>query len=321
MNVRSTSRAAAAAAGLLFLALPAAAQAGADDSSATVNPWSTVDRDGGASLGEQVKDGDCAANRHVDERQLVHPITAPNISEDPFITTDVRGTFINHSFPRSQFLDGQSALIIDVQGRLAVTDDLQIFVNRLGLADIHLPDSADHGITDLGLGFKYAILKDWNTHQHVSLGASFEFGISDESNFYDDDEARLFATFARRLGEVNVSGSANLRLAVGDEDPRGDSDNLSLHLHADYPLHPNFSPVLELNYYDTLSNGGNVTPYSGVDLANFGGNEDEDVLSYGLGGEARLLDDVVVRAAYEAALTDNEDIFGDRWTLSAIWRF
>ena len=315
MNARLMGRAAAAAASLLLLALPAAAQVG------TGNPWDAVAREASATLGERASQERCSANRQVDERQLVHPITAPNISEDPFITTDVRGTYIHHSFPRTRFLDGQAAQIFDVQGRLAVRDDLQIFVNRLGVADIHLPDSEDHGITDLGLGFKYAVLKDWHTHQHVSLGASFEFGISDEEDFYDDDEARLFATFARRLGEVNVSGSVNLRFAVGAEDPRGDSDNLSLHLHADYPLHPNLSPVLELNYYDTLSNGANVTPYSGVDLANFGGNEDEDVLSCGIGGELRLIDDVVVRAAYEAPLTDNEDIFGDRWTMSAIWRF
>ena len=118
-------------------------------------------------------------------RDRVHPITAPNISEDPFITTDIRGTYIYHSFPRNYprngFLDGQVARVYDFQGRYAVTRNLQIFVNKLGVADIHLPQSEDHGITDLGLGFKYAILTDWETHQHVSLGASFEFGISDEA--------------------------------------------------------------------------------------------------------------------------------------------
>ena len=321
MNTRSTGRAAATVASLLLLALPAAAQDGADESAASGNPWDAVDQDDSATLGERVGEECCAANRHVDEALLVHPITAPNISEDPFITTDLRGTYIYHSFPRSQFLDGQAARIYDVQGRFAVTDNLQLFLNRLGDADIHIPGGEDHGSTDLGLGFKYSILRDWETHQHVSLGASFEFGISGEDNFYDDDEARLFATFARRVGEVNVSGTANLRFGVGDEDPRGDSDNLSLHLHADYPLHPIFSPVLELNYYNTLSNGENVTPYSGVDLANFGGAEGEDVLSYGVGGEARLVDDILMRAAFEAPLTDNEDIFGYRWTVSAIWRF
>lgn len=336
MNARIQGRAAVATSSLLLLlASTASAQgtggtnAAGTPSSGTFSevspqqgdgtPWDTLESD--RSLGEHAADDCLAGNRRVETARLVHPITAPNISEDPFITTDVRGTYIYHSFPRNRFFDGQAARVYDFQGRYAVTPNLQLFVNKLGAADIHVTGSEDHGITDLGLGFKYAVLKDWETHQHVSIGASFEFGISDEENFYDDDEARLFATFARRVGEVNVSGSANLRFGVGAEDPQGDSDNLSLHLHADYPFSDTISPVVELNYYDTLSNGENVTPYSGVDLGNFGGNEDEDVLTYGIGGEARLIDDVVMRAAYEAPLTDNEDLFGYRWTVSAIWRF
>ncbi|MEC8494946.1 MAG: hypothetical protein VXZ39_08485, partial [Planctomycetota bacterium] len=73
MNARFMGRAAAAAASLLLLALPAAAQAG------TGNPWDAVAREGSATLGERASQEGCSANRQVDERQLVHPITAPNI--------------------------------------------------------------------------------------------------------------------------------------------------------------------------------------------------------------------------------------------------
>lgn len=260
------------------------------------------------------------ANRAVERAQIVHPITAPNISEDPFITTDIRGTYVYHSFPGSLFPGDDEARLYDFQGRYAVNDKLQVFINKLAIVDIHTPFGNDHGISDIGFGVKYSVLSDWESHRFAAIGASYELGTTGQNTFYEDDEARFFATYAGRVGSVNFSGSANLRFGVGAEDQNGDSDNLSLHLHADHALTEIFSPVLELNYYKVLSNGDNVTPFSGVDLANFGGNEDEDVLTLGIGGEARVLDGVALRAAYELPLTDNEDLFGYRWTMSAIWR-
>ncbi len=64
-----------------------------------------------------------------------------------------------------------------------------------------------------------------------------------------------------------------------------------------------------------------MTPFNGLDLANLGGNEDEDALSYGLGGEFRLQRDLAVRLAYEGPLSNNQDLWGYRWTASAVWRF
>jgi hypothetical protein len=79
--------------------------------------------------------------------------------------------------------------------------------------------------------------------------------------------------------------------------------------------------VVEVNGYHTLNNGDVVTPFSGVDVANLGGNEDEDVMTFALGGELRPTQGLGVRLAYEAPLTDNVDLFGYRWTLSAVWGF
>lgn len=260
-------------------------------------------------------------NERVREQRVVHPITAPNFSDDPYITSDLRGTYINHQFPRNPFLNGGAARVYDFQGRYAVNEDLQVMVSKLGAADVHLPGSEEYGMTDLALGIKYALLADWENRQHFAIGAGYELGIGDEDVLGDDDELRVFGTFARGVGALNLSGSANLRFAMGSEDAAGDSDVLSIHLHADTEIDEHFSPVVELNYYKVLSDGDNVTPYSGVDLANFGGNQDEDVLTVGLGGEARVVEGVALRLAYETPLTDNEDLFGYRWTASAIWRF
>jgi hypothetical protein len=44
-------------------------------------------------------------------------------------------------------------------------------------------------------------------------------------------------------------------------------------------------------------------------------------MTFALGGELRPTQGLGVRLAYEAPLTDNVDLFGYRWTLSAVWGF
>ena len=251
----------------------------------------------------------------------VHPITAPNYSDDPYITSDIRGTYMNQQFPDNEVLEGGAARVYDFQGRYALSESTQVMVSKLGSADLHLAGNEDYGATDIAIGLKHALLSDFEARRHFAVGAGYEFGLGDEDTLGDDDELRLFATFAQGLGRTHLSGSVNYLIATGAEDDNGDSDRLSFHLHADYEVNESFSPVVELNYYTVTGEGEPVTPFSGVDLANFGGNEDEDVLTIGVGGELRVIRDVKMRLAYESPLTDNEDLFGYRWTASAIWSF
>ena len=251
----------------------------------------------------------------------VHPITAPNYSDDPYITTDIRGTYMNQQFPNNDLLEGGAARVYDFQGRYAVSESTQVMVSKLGSADLHLAGSAEFGATDIAIGLKHALLSDFEGRRHFAVGAGYEFGVGDEETLGDDDEFRLFATYAQGFDRMHFSGSVNYLIATGSEDDNGDSDRLSLHLHADYEVNEAFSPVVELNYYTVTGEGDPVTAFSGIDLANFGGNEDEDVLTVGIGGELRVIRDVKMRLAYESPLTDNEDLFGYRWTASAIWSF
>lgn len=254
-------------------------------------------------------------------KYIVRPITAPNYSEDPYITTDVRGTYINHQFPTNRTLTGGAARVYDFQGRYAVDDRLQIMVSKLGAADVHIAGPHEFGLTDVALGVKYSLLSDWKTGTHAAIGAGYELSLGDEDTFGDDSEFRIFGAYAKNFDSFNFSASLNAIFATGSEDIGGDSDSLFLNLHVDYPLNEMLSPVVELNYFKTLSDGDNLTPFSGVDLGNFGGNEDEDVMTVGIGGELRVIEDVAMRLTYESPLTSNEDLFGYRWTASAVWTF
>lgn len=251
----------------------------------------------------------------------VHPITAPNYSVDPYITSDIRGTYINQQFPDNDLFAGGAVRVYDFQARYAFSDTTQVMISKLGSADVHFQNGKEFAATDIAVGLKHALLSDFEGRRHFAVGVGYEFGTGDEDAFGGDDEFRLFATYAQGYERLHLSGSVNYSIATGGEDTNGDSDRLSLHLHADYEMNDAFSPVVELNYYTVTGEGDPVTPVSGIDLANFGGNEDEDVMTVGIGGELRVIRDVKMRLAYESPLTDDEDLFGYRWTASAIWSF
>ena len=56
-------------------------------------------------------------------------------------------------------------------------------------------------------------------------------------------------------------------------------------------------------------------------MLNLGGNKNEDVITAAVGVEIRPSDRFAVRGAYERAITDNNDIFGHRWTISTVFKF
>ncbi|MGK0480282.1 MAG: hypothetical protein ACJAQ3_000245 [Planctomycetota bacterium] len=254
-------------------------------------------------------------------RRIVHPVTAPNYNDDAYVTSDVRGHYINHQLPTNANTNGGAARVYGFQLRKALDERFQVQISKLGFNDVHLNGSEEGGLDDLAVAVKYAFLQNWESQTHASIGLGYELGIGDRDTFGGDDELRVFGAFNKGFDRSHIGLSVNAMFATGSEDANGDSDRLSAHLHYDYEINEQISPIVELNYYSTLSNGSPVTPFSGLDLANLGGNEGEDALSLGLGGEFRVQRDLAVRLAYESPLTSDDDLWGYRWTASAVWRF
>ena len=64
-----------------------------------------------------------------------------------------------------------------------------------------------------------------------------------------------------------------------------------------------------------------LVSFGGADVANLGGNASESVITAAAGVEVRPCKRIALRAAYELPLTDNVDLFGQRWTFSAVLKF
>lgn len=263
---------------------------------------------------------DAAAASVPENQQFVHPITSPYVHENSFITTDIRVWYLYHDFPNANL--GGNAQGAAVQLRMALTDTLQLVAYKDGYLWFDDSVVSDHGMNDLAAGLKWNFYRDTESQLSLAGGVGYELGIGDDEVLQKDDELRLWASADKGFDDLHLGVTFNYFYPTGTEDALGDSERISWHVHADYYICERFSPVVELNGYHTID-ASSTAPlaFTGVDVANLGGGESQDVVTLGLGGEFRISPDVAVRIGYELPLTDDNDLFGDRVTASLVWSF
>lgn len=263
---------------------------------------------------------DAEAAAAPENHQFVHPLTSPYVHENSFVTTDIRVWYLYHDLPSSNL--GGSAQGAAVQIRMALTDSLQLVAYKDGYLWFDDSVVADHGMNDLAAGLKWNFYRDTESQLSLAGGVGYELGIGDDEVLQDDDELRLWFSVDKGFDSLHLGFTLNYFYPTGTEDALGDAERISWHAHADYYVTDWFSPVVELNGYHTID-ASSTAPlgFTGVDVANLGGGESEDVITLGLGAEFRITEDLAFRAAYEMPLTDNTDLFGDRVTASLVWSF
>jgi hypothetical protein len=248
-------------------------------------------------------------------------LTSPYFNEDSFVTSDIRAWFLYHDFPKSSAIAGGSAKVYAAQLRLALTQSLQLVAYKDGYIDWDAGLINDSGYNDIGVGLKWNFIQDWDNQFHAAAGIGYEIASGDGQTLNNDDEWRFWASANKGFDELHLGANVNFFIADDSGQGLGNADTMSWHLHADYFVCEAFSPVVEINGFHVLHEGAAVLPFSGLDVVNLGGGKSEDVVTIGLGGEVRAIDDVAIRAAYEMPLTDKDDLFGYRWTLSLVWSF
>lgn len=258
----------------------------------------------------------------VEERDIwVHPITGTYTHEDSFIGNDIRAVFAHHTFP-GEIFGGGHANVYAAQLRLRILPNLQFVAYKDGYMDIKTRGYSNDGWNDIAAGLKYAFLQDDARKLYSAVGLAYEFASGDDEVLQDDDQVRLWWSINKGFGRLHLGATLNYFLATDNgDDGFGDSNHLAWHLHADYQVCDWFSPVVEINGYHVTDEGDVVTPFSGADVLNLGGNKNENVITAAVGFEVRPFERVAVRAAYERAISDNTDLFGHRWTVSTVFEF
>jgi opacity protein-like surface antigen len=256
-----------------------------------------------------------------DEDIFVHPITGPYWNEDSFVGTDIRAVFAHHKFP-NEILGGGYANVYAAQLRVKLLPNLQLVAYKDGYMDLNTRGYKNDGFNDIAVALKYAFLQDDANKLYAAAGLGYEFASGDDNVFQDDDEIRAWLSVNKGFGRLHLGATLNYFLATDNgNDGLGDSNHLSWHIHADYQINKWLSPVVELNGYHVLDEGDVVTPFSGADVLNLGGNKNENVITAAVGLEVRPTEKIAIRAAYERAIADEVDLFGHRWTISTVFSF
>lgn len=259
------------------------------------------------------------------EQKTVRPISAPYYHEDAFVTTDVRAWYLTHDFDRDTkgALNNGSVEVFALQVRVALTDSIQFVAYKDGYTKFDDAGALgdNDGMNDVGAGLKWAFIQNWEDQFHVAAGVGYEFGIGEEDVLQDSDILRLWLSFNKGFDRLHFGAMGNFLVAIDEDDSLfGTSDMITFHLHADYYLTDWFSPVVELNAYLAQDDFAPL-PISGVDAGSLPGGSENDTYTIAVGGELRLIKDLGLRVAYETELNDNVSLFGDRWTLSAVYEF
>lgn len=260
------------------------------------------------------------------EQKAVRPISAPYFHEDSFVTTDLRAWFVDHDFDSdtSAVLNRGSATVMALQVRVALTDSLQLVAYKDGYTEFDDAGALDDnsGWNDIGAGLKWAFIQDWENQFHMAAGVGYEFSFGEQDVLQDTDELRLWLSANKGFDKLHLGATVNFILSEDDQDGLlGNSDMITVHLHADYYLTEWFSPVVEINGYLAQDDAPAPVDFSGVDAGSLPGGENNDTYTIAVGGEIRLLAGLGLRLAYETELNGNDSLFGDRWTMSAVYEF
>ena len=261
---------------------------------------------------------------------FARPITNINFHH-PFIRNEVRPLFMYHWFPETNAVDGGSLRLYAMQLHLALTSDLQFTLYKGGYVDLDAGAfDDDRGFADFAFGLKYKLWEDVEEPAALAVGVGYETKSGDRavlegmgSGFFD-----VFTSYAREVGDVNVIATAGVFLPRNSSE---DNRTYHWHLHADYPLTPSLSPLVEVNgfHYDGNAHRnaglGRDAPLGveGYDYTTLGADDvrGNDVITGALGMRYALSEDISLGAAWEVPLTSRKDVFQKRLTLDLVLRF
>lgn len=253
------------------------------------------------------------------------PVTNPIFFEDPHIHSEVRPIFAYHNIHDDFITRGGAAQLYAIQLRWAITDRLALIATKDGY--IHLEPTAvlpeADGWADLGAGLKYAVIDDREAEFILTPGLTFEFPTGRTRVFQGNGDGawNFFVSAGKGFGALRFLANVG---GIVPHDFNEETAQLHTSAQVDYTVSRYFTPFAALNTFTVLSEG-NALPLNveGFDLFNFGSSDAKGFTQAvaGVGFRSRLFPRFDVGFAYEFPISRPRGLFGDRFTVDAIWRF
>ena len=277
--------------------------------------------------------------------EAIRPISNPVFFDSPEVQTLVHPIFIHQNHP-SKLNTEIGAIPADggfqlyaLQFEFAFTENLSLIAVKDGFIDFN-PDetlSKESGLADVAAGLKYVFWRNDAETRLASVRGVYEIPLGDDDVWHGEGNGTLNPGISILCTEkaVQMATTAGGIFGVNSEK----SDLLYASAHASMEVVENLFPLIELNYFRTISNGDggtwfgaqvdgavpSVVQFEGSDLVNFGASnakDNADFVTLALGARYRLSDMVDLGAAFEIPLTEEQDsILENRITVDAIFRF
>lgn len=275
---------------------------------------------------------------------FVMPMQMPYLFEDPFITTGVQAVGIYHEYPGHSAFEGGNAWVAALQARIALTDRLAFIATKDGYA-WHSPDNkllySEHGFFDISAGLKYALYQDREKNVIVSPSFRVDIPVGQKRVFngHGDGVGIPAISAAWGLDRFHVIGDFGARLPFDMDDQ---STSLFWNLHLDYALFEHLVPLFEVGGMHWTGHGDGSFPirttvgklpvstiesiygsFEGVDVANLGARSvtGNAVIICSVGARFPINRHVSIGGSYGFPLTDRDDIWKQRGTLSLLLEF
>jgi hypothetical protein len=266
---------------------------------------------------------------------FISPVTNPFLFEDPRSLTEVRPIFMYQQIPTKNWVtQGGNIEFFGVQGRLALTENWSIVLNKLGFVAIQPKDktivSSGSGFAEIDIGPKWTFLRNECCGTLGALGVTFQIPTGSGSVFQDTGSLSIVpylsmgqSFWKTSYGSFNALGTVGYAFATDSER----SEYLFLSLHLDYNIaNANcFYPLIELNWFHYTVNG-KVRPldFEGRDLFNLGSEfvaADDDTVTLAVGFRYKFTECVQAGLAAEFAVTGRQDLLDWRVTADMIIRY
>jgi hypothetical protein len=267
---------------------------------------------------------------------IISPVTNPSYFEDPRALTEFRPIFMWQSTNSANpVFGGRDNYVLNLQGRVAVTQNISIVVQRFGwyFDDVAVPAgglSSSNGFSELHIGPKLTFADD--TLKRVwALGLTFEVPIGSSKVGQDtgDLSLRPYFSFAQNFGRTDYGGfnfmnTTGYSLPIDDQ--RSHQFFSSFHLDYDIADQHKYYALVEFNWMYYPFNGGlRPFPFEGNNLYNFGslGAGGRNDMSVAIGGRYKYSENLQFGLAAEFNVLGNSANHMDdfRLTLDMILRY
>ncbi len=261
-----------------------------------------------------------------DAKSFMHPVSQPVTFETPSVDTSLRPVFMHHEFPNSSVFQGGDLQLYALQARYAVNDKLGIIATKDGYIDLNPGVGAleDEGFADIAAGVKYEFYEDKERGILATGGLIIEADTGDHEVFQGNGDGlvRPFVSAGYTVEDVNLIGSLGFNLPFHGA---RESHSIDYHLHADYAVTEQFSPLVEFHGISYTRSGNNtaLAGFEGGDLINLGAANvaGQNVFMGAVGGRFQAHERVSLGAAYEFPLGGRDDVLDWRITVDAVITF